>query len=110
MTGRESEIVLNRAKELEIDYVFQNVKDKVGKLKEFAAEINCSMDEIAYIGDDVMDLGAMLLCGLKGCPSDAVDEVKAACDFVSVKRGGEGAVRDFIEWIVKEGFTCGGND
>ena len=44
----------------------------------------------------------MQLCGVRGCPADAVEEVQAICDYISVKNGGDGAVRDFIEWLVKE--------
>lgn len=102
MTGRQSQIVLNRANELEIDYVLQNVKDKVSAIQKLSLELGYSLEQFAYIGDDVIDLGAMKLCGLRGCPADAIEEVKEVSDFVSVKKGGEGAVRDFIEWLVSE--------
>jgi 3-deoxy-D-manno-octulosonate 8-phosphate phosphatase (KDO 8-P phosphatase) len=58
------------------------------------------LSQVAYIGDDIIDIGAMQLCGLKGCPADATFEVKSICDFISEKNGGDGAVRDFIEWLV----------
>ena len=102
MTGRYSQIVQNRAKELEIKYVLQNVKNKGEELLKLARETNCDVEEIAYIGDDIIDVEPMKMCGLKGCPADAVTEVKEICDYVSVKKGGEGAVRDFIEWIVRK--------
>lgn len=108
MTGRTSEIVENRGRELEIKYILQNVKSKGKELFELADKLQCCVEEIAYIGDDIIDIDAMRLCGLKGCPSDAVDEVKKICDYVSDKKGGEGAVRDFIEWIVKNNFAIGG--
>lgn len=102
ITGRMSEIVRNRAKELDIDYVMQNVKDKKAAIAEIAEEIKCDYSQIAYIGDDIIDIAAMQLCGVRGCPADAVEEVQAICDYISVKNGGDGAVRDFIEWLVKE--------
>ncbi len=102
LTGRTSEIVMNRAKELEISHVLQGVKDKESALHKLAGELGCSTEEFAYIGDDVIDIGAMKLCGIRGCPADAAGEVKDICDYVSDKRGGEGAVRDFIEWLSRE--------
>lgn len=100
ITGRKSNIVLNRASELEIDYVFQGIKDKTAQIREIASELDISVSQIAYIGDDMIDLEAMKLCGVSGCPADAVDEVRSISSFVSAKRGGDGAVREFIEWLV----------
>mgnify|MGYP001316147568 FL=1 len=59
-------------------------------------------EEVAYIGDDLNDFEVMKKCGITGCPSDAVDEIKNISDYVSKYKGGEGAVRDFIEWIIKQ--------
>lgn len=100
ITGRKSNIVLNRASELEIDYVFQGIKDKTAQIREIASELDISVSQIAYIGDDMIDLEAMKLCGVSGCPADVVDEVRSISSFVSAKRGGDGAVREFIEWLV----------
>lgn len=104
ITGRASDIVEKRAKELEIDYVLQGVKDKNSAMLNLAKELQCELSEAAYIGDDTMDIPAMRLCAVKGCPADAVSEVKEICDYVSTRSGGNGAVRDFIEWLVKEGL------
>lgn len=101
LTGRKSAIVENRARELEVDYVFQGIKDKAKVLEELCALENCTLNEIAYIGDDIIDLKAMRLCGSKGCPKNAVAEVIKVCDYVSTLNGGEGAVRDYIEWLKK---------
>lgn len=100
LTGRNSDIVVNRGKELEIDHILQNVKDKERSISELSAALGYGMDEFAYIGDDIIDICAMELCGVKGCPADAVQEVKDISDHVSCKKGGEGAVRDFIEWLL----------
>ena len=59
-------------------------------------------DEIAYMGDDLNDLNIMKKVGLKGAPQDAVQEVKEVADFVSSKNGGDGAVREFTEFILKK--------
>ena len=107
MTGRNSDIVLKRAEELEIRHVLQSVKNKRAGLERIAKTLRCDMGDIAYIGDDINDLEAMSLCGVKGCPADAVEDVKKVCDFVSGKNGGEGAVRDFIDWLAKKNFWIG---
>ena len=102
ITGRKSDIVTNRAKELGIAMVHQGVSDKAGKLKEVAEDLST----VAFIGDDLNDMPCIELVkcagGLNGCPFDAVKEVKENVDFVSEYKGGEGAVRDFIEWLIRQ--------
>lgn len=100
ITGKDTKIVQNRADELRIPYVYQGVKDKGNVIKELSEILHLKKEEFAYIGDDINDISAMELCGLNGCPKDAVTEVKKRCQFISEKNGGEGAVRDFIEWLV----------
>lgn len=105
ITGRLSDIVANRCKEIGIEKYYQNVNDKVEKLKLFLSENQGLTCEVAYIGDDINDLPCMQFVkqggGLIGCPLDAVDKVKEISDYVSTKFGGDGAVREFIEFIVK---------
>ena len=100
ITGRKSEILLVRAEELKITELYQGIEDKVKILKEVSENYNCGFDEIAYIGDDENDIECMKLCGIIGCPSDALDSVKEISDFVSSKNGGDGAVREFVEYIL----------
>lgn len=101
ITGRKSKILLKRCKELGIKRIYQNVKDKKEILKSISEELNT----FAYIGDDINDLPVMQLIkdagGLIGCPSDAVLKVKTISNFVSEYKGGSGAVRDFIEFLLK---------
>jgi len=101
ITGRNSEIIANRAKELNITEVYQRIHDKVKKLKQVAGKYECDFNEIAYIGDDENDLECMKLCGIKGCPADAADVVKGIADFVCKRNGGNGAVREFIEYLME---------
>lgn len=100
ITGRSSDIVLNRCKELGISNVFQGVSNKIEKLNEITTDLST----VAYIGDDINDLSCMepvkSAGGLIGCPADAVEIVKAIADYIAPHNGGNGAVRDFIEWIV----------
>ena len=102
ITGRESTIVLNRCKELSITEIYQGVADKVKKLRDLTDDLS----EIAYIGDDINDLKAMdevkKAGGVIGCPADAVYKVKDIADYIANRNGGDGAVRDFIEWVVEK--------
>ncbi|MCC8104662.1 MAG: 3-deoxy-D-manno-octulosonate 8-phosphate phosphatase [Clostridiales bacterium] len=99
ITARDSEIVRIRCKELGITKIYQGVKDKLEKLKEITEDLS----QVAYIGDDILDLPCMQSVreagGLVGCPNDAVTGVKGRSDFISSKNGGNGAVREFIEFI-----------
>ena len=102
ITGRKSQIVENRCRELNISKVYQGVHDKVAKLKDIVEESR--VDTVAYIGDDLNDLACMKYVksqgGLVGCPADAAKEVLQVADFISTRNGGDGAVREFIEWLV----------
>ena len=99
ITGRTSDIVLNRCKEIGITEVYQGVSNKIEKLQGIIEDLST----VAYIGDDINDLSCMIPvkeAGGLGCPADAVEKVKAIADFIARHNGGDGAVRDFIEWIV----------
>ena len=101
LTGRNSAIVMNRCRELGITRVYQGVADKLNVLLGLTDDYSA----IAYIGDDLNDLPCIRFLkecgGLAGCPNDAADEVKASADFISGCNGGEGAVRDFIQWLLQ---------
>lgn len=110
ITARESRILEKRCEELGIKYVFQNVREKQIKLKTIIGVYNkeyhteYSLKDCAYIGDDILDLICMEPIkdagGFVGCPGDAVDKVVSLADYVCIRQGGNGAVREFIEWIV----------
>lgn len=101
ITGRSSALVDRRCEELDIKDVVQGCGDKLTELKRVLSGKGITLDETAYIGDDVNDLECMRAVGYAGCPADAVDEVKSAAAFVSSHNGGYGAVREFIEHIMK---------
>lgn len=108
ITGRKSRIVVRRANELGIEKLFQGIDDKKAKIHELAKEYECKYDplsgkyiDVAYIGDDENDIGAIQVCGCTGCPGDAVGTVKNEVDFIADKQGGKGAVREFIEYILQ---------
>jgi len=102
LTGRTSFCVEKRAEELMIKYVLQGVKNKADYLKTFATQNNLLSENIAYIGDDLNDLLAMRFAGVSACPKNAAQEIKDYCDFIINANGGDGAVREFIEIILKE--------
>lgn len=101
ITGRSSKILENRCKELGITNLHQGIRNKIEKL----LTITTDLSTVAYIGDDINDLSCMERIkeagGLVGCPADAVQKVIMLSDFVSKKKGGNGAVREFIEWIAE---------
>lgn len=100
ITGRNSEIVLNRCTEIGVTEVYQGITHKTDKLQQVCNDLG----QVAYIGDDINDFDCMKAVkdagGIVGCPRDAVKRVKAVADFVSSYNGGEGAVRDYIEWLI----------
>lgn len=100
ITGRNSEIVQERAKELKITELYQGVNDKLTQLKAVAEKYQITPDEIAYIGDDLNDLECIQYCGLSACPQDSVQEVKKIVEYVCSNLGGHGAVREFIDEII----------
>lgn len=59
-----------------------------------------TLSQVAYIGDDLNDLDCLSICGISGCPADAVETIKPSCCFISHYNGGHGTVREFIDWLV----------
>ncbi len=101
ITSRTSKIVENRAKEMHISYVYQNVVNKKEKLDEIIKDNHLTYQNVAYIGDDENDYVAMLNCNFKACPNDAIDKIKSICDYISPKKCYESAVGEIIEKILK---------
>lgn len=101
ITARTSDIVMRRCEELGITEVHQGKHDKLSALIEIVGKEN--LGSCAYFGDDVLDQKCMLPIkeegGIIGCPSDAVQEVKAISDYVCLQKAGEGALREFAEWL-----------
>lgn len=101
ITGRESKQLLYRAKELHITEVFQGNLDKREAYKELKARTGFADEEIAYIGDDLVDLPIMGQVGFPAAVGDGVQEVREISAIVSAYPGGRGAVREIIEFILK---------
>lgn len=101
ITGRQSEIVRRRGAELKIGDVYQGAMDKVIALQELMVRHDLTVDQIAYVGDDINDLPVMVQVGLPCAVANAVPEVLAVAKYSSTRQGGNGAVRDIIEYILK---------
>ncbi len=101
ITGKKSNIVEQRAKELGIVEIHQKISNKIETLDKILFNHELEYKDIAYMGDDINDIPAMLRAGLNGVPADAVSEVVELAHFKSGKKGGEGAVREFVEYIMR---------
>lgn len=101
ITARNNGTVQHRAENLRFKEIHQGSKNKLETLNEILAKYNLTLDETAYMGDDIPDICILEKTGLAGCPADAVDEVKAVSCFIASKNGGRGAVREFCDLIVK---------
>lgn len=102
ITGRQSAIVARRAAELGIDLVFQGAKDKTQPFREILQALALSPLEVAYVGDDIVDLPVMRQVGFAVTVADAVDEVKPFAHMVTRRAGGRGAVREVCDFLLKE--------
>lgn len=101
ITGRKSAIVETRGKELKFDAVYQGNLYKMKAYEELKADFAITDEQMAYIGDDIVDLPIMTKVGFPAAVGDAVEEVKETAHFVSDFAGGYGAVRQIVEFILK---------
>jgi 3-deoxy-D-manno-octulosonate 8-phosphate phosphatase (KDO 8-P phosphatase) len=101
ITSRESAMVKRRAEELKIDIISQGNSNKLKPYKEIRDKEGLNDEEIAYIGDDLADLCILKRVGFSVAVANARDEVKAVCDYVTIAEGGNGAVREIVEMILK---------
>ena len=100
ITGEETYIVARRAEKLKIDYVFQGARNKLSIATELCQKLGITLNDIAYIGDDIVDMELLKVAGISGAPANAPTYVKALCNMVLTKKGGEGAFREFVESII----------
>ena len=101
LSGRESAATQRRAEQLEISYVLQGCYYKRPALEGLLGDTGVAPERVAYIGDDLPDIPPMRLVGFAVAVANAVDEVKALADYVTIQPGGQGAVRETIEYILK---------
>lgn len=101
ITGRESQVVKNRCEELKLDFHYHGVSDKLVQYEKIKEAYKLQDEEIAYIGDDIIDLPILTRCGLSATPHDARYYIKERVDFITPSRGGDGALRDFADFILE---------
>ena len=101
ISGRKSRATEARFNKLGIDEVYTGIEDKAKKLAEIALRLELDFLELAYIGDDVIDLRAMAMVGFKVAPNNAIEAVKQRVDYITTKNGGEGVLREVVELILK---------
>jgi 3-deoxy-D-manno-octulosonate 8-phosphate phosphatase (KDO 8-P phosphatase) len=101
ITKRASETVAVRARDLKLNHIYQGIQDKLGAFREILAQEKLTAAEACFVGDDVIDLPVMWHCGLAVAVANARDEVKKDAHFVTKRAGGDGALRDAVEFILK---------
>jgi len=103
ISGEATPQVDRYAKKMGITDVHKGCKDKAAALREFAGSRGLPLEQVCFIGDDVNDLPALALAGFAAVPGDAHPKVKAAADYVAQARGGNGAVREILDYLMDNG-------
>lgn len=101
ITGRTSDVVTHRSHELDIKYVYQGQRDKLPAFEEFCATLELEPSEVAYMGDDIVDMPVMRRAGLAMTVADAADDILAIAHWTSSRPGGNGAAREACEFLLK---------
>ena len=101
ITGEDTKIVENRAKKIKADELHQGAKNKLEVLEEILERRNLTFDEVAYVGDDINDLDIINNCKMSFAPHDAVEEVLNSVNIILKRNGGQGAVREAADYVIK---------
>lgn len=105
MTGENTQIVQRRADKLKVKHVYLGVKDKLTLAKKVCSEMGITLADVAFIGDDINDLLLLKEVGFSAVPSNAPAYIKDKVDLVLTTKGGDGAFRAFVEYIVQQHST-----
>lgn len=100
ITREKTAIVARRSQKLVVSEVHQGIDDKLAVITTLAQKYGLSLDQVAYIGDDVNDLGALRAVGFSAAPADAMPSVLKSVHYICAKKGGEGAVREIVDLIL----------
>ena len=100
LTSENSEIVLRRAEKLQIERVYINEKEKLSRMQEICKDLDISISEIAYIGDDINDLPLLEKVGLSAMPPNSPILESFSPDYLTKTPGGQGAFREFVDQII----------
>jgi len=102
ITGRSSQVVSHRAAELGIDTVYQGAKNKLEPYEEILQQLNLTDQQVAYAGDDLVDLPILRRVGCSFTVSDAVADIKPYVDYITTLPGGQGAVREICDMLLRQ--------
>lgn len=102
ITGENTDIVKRRAEKLKVDYLYQGVKDKLKVASTLCSELNINLENVAYIGDDLNDIELLKAAGFSACPDNSFPNIKKLVHHVTKRKGGEGAFREFVEFILRK--------
>lgn len=100
LTTSVNKLIERRATKLQVDDLIMGTRDKLGSLREVCEKYGFSLDEAAYIGDDVVDIPAIESCGFGCAPATAHEAVLAVADYVTKKKGGEGCFREIADMVI----------
>ena len=101
VTQERTKLVARRAEKLAIPELHQGVMDKLSCVREMAARHGLTLSQVAYIGDDINDFETLKAVGFSATPADGMPQVAAVVDYICLKKGGEGAVREIVEMILE---------
>jgi 3-deoxy-D-manno-octulosonate 8-phosphate phosphatase (KDO 8-P phosphatase) len=101
ISSRPSPATVRRAEELKIDFLRQEKGSKVSAIEALLSQTGFHWDQVCYVGDDIVDLGALQRAGVSVVVADGVEEAKSAAHYVTTARGGHGAIREIIEMILR---------
>ncbi|MCF7911992.1 MAG: HAD hydrolase-like protein [Candidatus Cloacimonetes bacterium] len=102
ITGRESNVVRQRCQDLSFDFIYQGVWRKRPVAEEIMSQLGYTWENVAYMGDDWNDYPVIKLAGLSACPADTFADFQETVDYVCERKGGRGAIREFIEYLLKK--------
>jgi len=102
ITSENSNIVLQRAKKLNIENVTIGEKNKLKRIKKICADKNINLNEVAYIGDDINDIDVLKEVGFSALTSNSPIKKQIKVDYITNRKGGDGAFREFVDLILKE--------
>ena len=106
ISGGRSPIIMQRAKALNIPHVFAEIKEKLPVFNQLIKELSLTPSEVAYMGDEYIDIPVLKAVGCAACPNDAIPQVKAICNFIADHNGGRGAVRELCDAILEAQNKC----
>ncbi len=107
ITGEDTKIVKRRADKLNVKHLFMGVKDKVSVAENLCKQLGIELEEVAFIGDDINDILLLRKVGFSAAPANASIYIKKDVDFVTNLKGGEGAFREFVEFILEKNNKMG---